>query len=76
MKIVEKLKNAKFSAKISLIIIAVCIVVLTGNYFILQNSHQAYDELLYQNTAQLITSIADQLEMQFSKIDALPLTRV
>lgn len=73
MKIVEKLKNAKFSAKISLIIIAVCIVVLTGNYFILQNSHQAYDELLYQNTAQLITSIADQLEMQFSKIDMMTL---
>lgn len=69
MKIVEKLKDTNLSTKIALIITAVCIVVLTGNYFILQNAHQAYDELLYQNTAQLLTSIADQIEMQFSKID-------
>lgn len=69
MKIVEKLKNSKFSTKIALIILVVCVVVLAGNYLILQNSHKAYDELLYQNTAQLITSIANQIEMQFSKID-------
>lgn len=69
MKMIKKLKDTKLSTKIALIIIAVCIVVLTGNYLILQNAHQAYDELLYQNTAQLLTSIADQIEMQFSKID-------
>ena len=69
MKIIKKLRDTKLSTKIALIIIAVCVLVLTGNYFILQNAHEAYDELLYQNTAQLLTSIADQIEMQFSKID-------
>ena len=69
MKIIKKLRDTKLSTKIALIIVAVCVLVLTGNYFILQNAHEAYDELLYQNTAQLLTSIADQIEMQFSKID-------
>lgn len=69
MKIIKKLRDTKLGTKIALLIVAVCVLVFTGNYFILQNAHQAYDELLYQNTAQLLTSIADQIGVQFSKID-------
>ena len=76
MKKIRRIRDLSLLMKIVAIIALVCLVLSVGNYVILQNTFDAYDEQLYVYTAQMFTSFVEQVDTQFEQADTLTLAMV
>ncbi len=69
----RKSMDLSLAIKMMIIITAVCLGLSVGNFLILKGTYQAYDEQLYISTAQVFTSVVEQVDMQFAQIDTVTL---
>ena len=76
MRKVRRLRDLSLTMKIVAVIACVCLVLSVGNYMILQNTYQAYDEQLYIHTAQMFTSFVGQVDTRFSQVDILTISLI
>lgn len=68
-KLILRIKNLKFSVKLSMIICITCLVLLIVEMAGRKSVYSVYDEQLYQKTIQLCIAYSGQLESEIERIE-------
>ena len=70
------LQNQSLRRKMIYIVILSCLLLLSINYVVLQMAYRAYDEQLYNKTAQVFATRVEQIEIELKKMDSVTLAMI
>lgn len=70
------LQNQSLRRKMIYIVIFSCFLLLSVNYVVLQMAYRAYDEQLYNKTAQVFATRVEQIEIELKKMDGVTLAMI